>query len=704
MASADAPQFLHRSREAMTRRAVRHAWGLVMVAACAIVIGAQEPPTGSHSQAFQEAVTLMEARGDCRAASPIFARVAEGNDRSLAARALVYLGTCHERLGRAEAAATYRRVIERFPEQRTAVAEARRRLTALAPVATTRPARTPTLRQAWEQRPPFIASGGGASADGRVLAFIDTDGGVSLTDLESAKTRRQMVSGGEGSVGLKPVPSPDGTAVIYSWTPAGGGAAELRLTRAANGPARVLHRAASGETLLVHDWPRDDRLLLEITRVDGSVSLQVLDVGEKSLTPIVDLRHHPGSAAMSPDGHWIAYDTPTADGRTRDIVIVPGGGGVPRVLVDGASDDYVPAWSPRGDQLLFVSDRSGSASLWAHAISDGQLAGPYPMLLQRDIGIVVSLVGVTPSGAYHYLRQIGLVDVFVQPLDGGGRPTGSARATSRTVGGSLMPSFATDGRTLVHVSGMATSGGALDEFDITSGVSQTKRSGLDYIRQPRWSPDGRHLLAKGMKSGDRFGIYRIDLEAGKADPLVTVPSDEETELGAFTWLATPAGTIGYVRGAATVRRLTVARAEDTHWFDADGVTRIVAIAAAPDDDRIAFIGLRGQAHALIVRETDGVMRDLVTVAAGESGQIQSLAWAPDGRSVLFTRRNGADRIASLWRVAAAGGAPEALGVQAEGMRDLAMSPDGRHIAWTAGFPRRESWVLEHVIRPLPPAR
>ena len=118
-------------------------------------------------------------------------------------------------------------------------------------------------------------------------------------------------------------------------------------------------------------------------------------------------------------------------------------------------------------------------------------------------------------------------------------------------------------------------------------------------------------------------------------------------------------------------------------------------------------GVNHQTAPLTVREQvvfhaenlTQALRDLVTVAPGEAGPLLSLAWMPDGRSLLYTRRNGADRTASLWRVPAAGGPPEPLGVQAEGMRDLAVSPDGRHLAWTAGYPRREPWVLEHVLTP-----
>ena len=88
-------------------------WLAVIVAGAGAASGAGQTPSVQLAQQFQEAVTLMEARGNCRAALPLLGRVADGADRGLAARALVYVGTCQERLGREEATRAYRRVIGR---------------------------------------------------------------------------------------------------------------------------------------------------------------------------------------------------------------------------------------------------------------------------------------------------------------------------------------------------------------------------------------------------------------------------------------------------------------------------------------------------------------------------------------------------------------------------------------------------------------
>jgi len=76
----------------------------------------------------------------------------------------------------------------------------------------------------------------------------------------------------------------------------------------------------------------------------------------------------------------------------------------------------------------------------------------------------------------------------------------------------------------------------------------------------------------------------------------------------------------------------------------------------------------------------------------------TIAWAPDGRSVLFARRTGPGGLKTeLWSISVQGGEPRKLDLTAENMRDLSVHPDGRHIAFTAGQDRSEVWVMENFL-------
>lgn len=81
---------------------------------------------------FQEGLYQMEGMGDYTKAIESFNRVVKEfpKEKPIAARALLYVGVCYEKLGKKEARKAYERVIREFPDQREVVAEARNRLSA----------------------------------------------------------------------------------------------------------------------------------------------------------------------------------------------------------------------------------------------------------------------------------------------------------------------------------------------------------------------------------------------------------------------------------------------------------------------------------------------------------------------------------------------------------------------------------------------
>ena len=68
---------------------------------------------------FQQALVKERADGDLRGAIEIYERIAQefAADRTLAAKALVQLGQCYEKLGSTEAERAYRRVVQEYADQ-----------------------------------------------------------------------------------------------------------------------------------------------------------------------------------------------------------------------------------------------------------------------------------------------------------------------------------------------------------------------------------------------------------------------------------------------------------------------------------------------------------------------------------------------------------------------------------------------------------
>lgn len=88
----------------------------------------------SGNDLFQQALSKERAEGKLDEAIQIYERIAKefSSDRALAARALLQLGRCYERLGRSEAQTAYERLVREYADQRAAADEARARLAELA--------------------------------------------------------------------------------------------------------------------------------------------------------------------------------------------------------------------------------------------------------------------------------------------------------------------------------------------------------------------------------------------------------------------------------------------------------------------------------------------------------------------------------------------------------------------------------------------
>jgi len=79
---------------------------------------------------------------------------------------------------------------------------------------------------------------------------------------------------------------------------------------------------------------------------------------------------------VSPDGKWIAYVQGTADleanKTVRHIWLIPAAGGEPRQLTRGEGSDTRPRWCPQGNELAFISTRSGKSQIWVIPVSGGE--------------------------------------------------------------------------------------------------------------------------------------------------------------------------------------------------------------------------------------------------------------------------------------------------------------------------------------------
>jgi Tol biopolymer transport system component len=103
-----------------------------------------------------------------------------------------------------------------------------------------------------------------------------------------------------------------------------------------------------------------------------------------------------GHPAVSPDGKRVVF---TAGISHFDIVEVPLDGSPPHPLLATARVEKSPSWSATGDQMAFITNRSGESEIWLRS-PDGHWE--HPIVRQSDFSggpqRVFQSVALSPDG------------------------------------------------------------------------------------------------------------------------------------------------------------------------------------------------------------------------------------------------------------------------------------------------------------------
>jgi len=312
-------------------------------------------------------------------------------------------------------------------------------------------------------------------------------------------------------------------------------------------------------------------------------------------------------------------------------------------------------------------------------------------------------MGFTRQGAYYYGVDTPSSDVYVAEMDlATGRVTGPpVVATQRFAGSNIQPDWSSDGRRLLFISRSGSIGGwgvrALCVRSSDTGEVRDFVPKLTRINWVRWFPDGQSVLAGGNPLPDGFGIYRIDVQTGEYTRLTdmslgfaAIPSRDGKAIYR-TRYTTATGT--------KIMQLTLESGQERELCGTAPSQFRGGLALSPNGQQLAFVVQEGEnARVLkVVRVKDGVVRELLrgVPIPTSSG---SVAWTPDGQSLLFVRGSGAgDSKTELWLTPVQGGEPRKLDLAVQGMREMCVHPDGRHIAFTSAVSRNEVWVMENFL-------
>jgi Tol biopolymer transport system component len=640
-------------------------------------------------------------------------------DRAAAATALVRMADDYQKLGRAsESQAVYERVVREFGDQRDAVSEARARL---ASVPSAGPSQSGQIaRRIWAGKSfgPDVPS-----SDDRYSSSVGPTGDVVVRDLRTGVDRRLSEGADWFSeyMGTARI-SPDGRLVAYDWYIHKQDAVELRLVSLAGGESvvrpRTVFRADTSDAAYMSAWMPDGKQLLVLREHPGRTwEIGRVTIEDGSFRGIKSLEwRRPNVLSPSPDGRFIAYDVPEGEaGSPLDIFVLAADGSREAVLRNPANDSF-PLWSPDGSSLVFLSDRTGSNALWTVPTRDGRPSAP-ATLVRSNVGSMTPLA-LTRSGTFYYRsRTGGLRNLYVTDLDNVQVTKTPLAATERLINANVGPTWSRDGEQLAYYSFRDWSDnnrpGAIVPASIRLLVIRSRKTGEErtvplppriafsvsgccFLSGPKWFPDNRSVLIEsGDAQGAGFGFYRLAIDTGNTELLAHVPGP------AFFYDLSPDGrTIFYTIGTERLMRFDIETRRESELKRVSAPpgspgSSMYSLALSPDGLQIATILVGGTVE--VTPSTGGQSREVFKPNSPELGttwHLNSLAWTRDQRFLLWAREDK-----RLWKVPVAGGQPEKVGIPMEGIKNLAVHPDGRQLVFDAATeePTREIWALENFL-------
>jgi len=666
----------------------------------------------TSEELFEKALYMEEAQGDLQKAIELYEQILKQfpENREIAAKAQLHIGLCYEKLGLQEAPKAYQKVLDDFPDQRDIVKIAQEKLSVLlkASAVVEKGTEEFTIRKVWAD--PYADIYGEVSPDGRYISYADGDNGdIALRNLVTGENRRLSNKDtwfDSADCAQYSIWSPDSKSIAYSWYYEKDNITDLRIYGLEDSKHRILYNKSNYIQPL--DWsPNGKYILSYFTGEDKIGHLALVSVQDGSLQVVKTLgRLNPGHAAFSPSGTQFAFDLAVEKhSYHRDIFILSTDGKKEIALIKHPADDALLGWTPNGQNILFLSNRTGTFDVWAKQIFNGKPYGE-PELIRKDVGQIRAM-GFTKNGSLFFGHSTSMQDVYIAALDidKGKVLSPPKKASERFIGSNRSPDFSPDGKYLAYISWRLKapdhpSSCVLCVKDLESGEEKEfiyEMEGFGWFL--RWAKDSLSVFVTGADMKGNKGLYRVDVQSGHKTLLFQKGTD------IIDFVLSPDGKIVFCRGwddkksMNTICRYNLITNQEDEIYCTDGIVNLMI---SPDGKFLAFkyASYDSPFVSLKVMPIEGgEPRELVKLGQYEDIVFQSCTWTPDGRYILYG--TGAFSMENpqveLWRIPVEGGEPQKLGLSMDWLRHLRIHPDGKRVAFSSGHFTAEIWVMENFL-------
>lgn len=344
---------------------------------------------------------------------------------------------------------------------------------------------------------------------------------------------------------------------------------------------------------------------------------------------------------ISPDGRNVAFTVQTIDvpnnKKPKQVYVVPLAGGLPRQLADAGER---ARWFPDSKSMAFVSDRGGSSQIW-RMDADGSNLKQLTKLATEAAGVLVS-----PDGKYilftsDVFPECGADDACNQKLVDAEK---ESKVKARVITSLLYRHWTTwQGKRRGHLLSMKLDDGRVK--DLTPGARDVPPFSLGGPEDYAISPDSKEVCFamnadEVPAASTNSDLFVVPIGGGETRKITSNPAADNSPL------YSPDGKYIAYRAQARPgyesdrwRLLVLERATGQVNVLTDLLDRpIGSFAWSPDSARIFFTAEdRGRQSIQFISVTGGAIQ----VAVSGNNTLDDMQFAPDGKTIVFTRQSGA---------------------------------------------------------------
>lgn len=422
---------------------------------------------------------------------------------------------------------------------------------------------------------------------------------------------------------------------------------------------------------------------------------------------------------ISSNEKYITYQT----GNFEDIVLYNTEDNTERNVVpfDKKVQTRLVGWSPKGDWILYTSNRSGTWDLWGIHVENG-MPSDWQEVLVPNIGNINSC-GVSLEGNLYYTCWDQQSNLYVAEFD-----ATKGIQQPKPIGKYDVSEFiwSSDNQHIAFVSSTSSiyswwSGEELSPqyFDIYSLGDTQNEMKINHHEFPNdsrlvtWYPGKPAMLVYQFS---QEGILKHNLTDGKIEPWLSPPANQPIREGRIRYnyclLTQDGDTMYYVKWVR--REFAIEGGSDRGSYEQgyliqrdvqSGLEKELynvsygRFVLSPDEKWLAFYRRDGEQNSFLRKDIFSLLvfntgteefRELYTTHDRERS---ITGWLPDSQSVIVQEGG------KLLRVPLDGGEPEEIwNFGDKSVGDAKFSPDGTKIAFILSRPKYEGlWVIENFL-------